>query len=53
MPGRQPARLPLFAAVVEPERDVLRDALAEVDTNALSPREALEVVYRLKEVMGE
>ncbi len=45
--------LPLFAAAVDPEPDRLREALAAVDTDTLSPREALEVVYRLKEVMGE
>ena len=46
--------LPLFAAAPpEPEVDALREALAELDVEALSPREALEAVYRLKEVAGE
>jgi len=43
--------LPLFAAAVEREAeapDVLREALAAVDVDALTPREALELVYRLK-----
>jgi DNA mismatch repair protein MutS len=43
--------LPLFAAAIERDAepvDALREALAAVDTDALSPREALELVYRLK-----
>ena len=43
--------LPLFAAAVEREAeapDLLREALAAVDVDALTPREALELVYRLK-----
>ncbi|HEX9946142.1 MAG TPA: DNA mismatch repair protein MutS, partial [Allosphingosinicella sp.] len=43
--------LPLFAAAAqqeEPSADPLQSALAEVDADALSPREALELVYRLK-----
>ena len=32
----------------EPAADALRDALAQVDPDALSPREALELLYRLK-----
>lgn len=47
--------LPLFAAAAAaPEREVdaLRDALAALDIDALSPREALEALYRLKEVAG-
>jgi DNA mismatch repair protein MutS len=43
--------LPLFAASVqaeEPAPDPLQTALAEVDADALSPREALDLVYRLK-----
>ena len=43
--------LPLFAAAVEREAeavDPLREALGAVDADALSPREALELVYRLK-----
>lgn len=52
------AALPLFAAAAEPvgaepaavapERDALRAALAEIDPDALTPREALEALYRIK-----
>ena len=43
--------LPLFAAATEREAeapDALREALLEADADALTPREALELVYRLK-----
>jgi DNA mismatch repair protein MutS len=43
--------LPLFAAMTtaEPEEaDALRAALDAVEPDSLSPREALEIVYRLK-----
>jgi DNA mismatch repair protein MutS len=44
--------LPLFAAAAAqeetPEEDPLKAALGEVDADALSPREALDLVYRLK-----
>ncbi|MXO94493.1 DNA mismatch repair protein MutS [Erythrobacter arachoides] len=43
--------LPLFAAAFEAQEaqcDTLRDMLAGVDVDALSPREALDVLYRLK-----
>ena len=43
--------LPLFAALaaeVPEERDGLRDALAALDADALSPRDALEAIYQLK-----
>ena len=43
--------LPLFAAATEREADAadpLRDALAAVDADALTAREALELIYRLK-----
>src|SRR5207302_492311 len=42
--------LPLFAATKEPERtpDPLAEALDEVDPDSLTPREALEQLYRLK-----
>jgi DNA mismatch repair protein MutS len=49
------AALPLFAAAgekvaaePEPERDALREALAEIDPDALTPREALEALYRIR-----
>ncbi len=43
--------LPLFAAAAEREAeapDPLREALATLDVDTLTPREALELVYRLK-----
>ena len=50
-----PARLddlPLFAAVAEPPpapiSSVLDDAMAGIDPDELTPREALEALYRLK-----
>ncbi|MFW2831445.1 DNA mismatch repair protein MutS [Sphingomonas sp. ID0503] len=48
--------LPLFAAAAAAEEvkpDRLREALAAIDADALSPREALEAVYRLKAMAGE
>jgi DNA mismatch repair protein MutS len=47
--------LPLFAAAPqeEPAPDPLHSALAEVDADALSPREALDLVYRLKRLAAE
>ncbi len=47
--------LPLFAAMAEAheaERDAVRERLREVDADALSAREALELVYELKR-LGE
>jgi DNA mismatch repair protein MutS len=47
--------LPLFAAAVETEAgpDPLVAALEEIDPDRLSPREALEQLYRLKQVAAE
>jgi DNA mismatch repair protein MutS len=46
--------LPLFATPVEESApDVLADALAAIDPDALTPREALEALYRLKQVGAE
>ncbi|HEX8527923.1 DNA mismatch repair protein MutS [Allosphingosinicella sp.] len=48
--------LPLFAAAAqqeEAEPDPLAAALAEVDADSLTPREALELVYRLKRIEAE
>jgi len=48
--------LPLFAAAAEVEQakpDPVRAAVAEVDADALSPREALELIYRLKGILAE
>ena len=50
--------LPLFATTAlpvshrEPVRDVLRESLAEITPDTLTPREALELLYRLKGLMG-
>jgi DNA mismatch repair protein MutS len=47
--------LPLFATAVEQEdrTDPLHDALAAIDADALSPREALDALYRLKALARE
>ncbi|MBB5684343.1 DNA mismatch repair protein MutS [Sphingobium boeckii] len=48
--------LPLFAAMAAApavEKDALRDALATIDADALSPRDALEALYRLKRLAEE
>jgi len=48
--------LPLFAAAAEASEsgpDPLHAALAEVEPDTLSPREALELVYRLKRLQAE
>jgi DNA mismatch repair protein MutS len=47
--------LPLFAATAEPESspaDPLREALGEIDPDTLSPREALETLYRLTRLVN-
>jgi DNA mismatch repair protein MutS len=57
-PTRILADLPLFAAVprehsaVEAEPDAVREALALIDPDALSPREAMEALYRLKALVS-
>lgn len=48
--------LPLFAAAAQVEvevRDTLRDDLAALDVDAMSPREAMEALYRLKGLANE
>ena len=47
--------LPLFAASPKDEAapDALRAVLAEIEPDSLSPREALELVYRLKRLKVE
>jgi DNA mismatch repair protein MutS len=49
--------LPLFAAAAAQEEEIapdrVRAALAEADADALSPREALDLVYRLKQIASE
>jgi len=47
--------LPLFAAtlaeVPTAAKEALRDALAAIDPDALAPREALDALYRLKQIL--
>jgi DNA mismatch repair protein MutS len=48
--------LPLFAAMVEPQPqvvDALKDRLSEVEPDQLSPREALDLLYKLKAIAAE
>jgi len=47
--------LPLFAAATEPEHgpDPVATALGEIDPDSLTPREALEELYRLKRLASE
>ncbi|MCT2557623.1 DNA mismatch repair protein MutS [Tsuneonella sp. YG55] len=48
--------LPLFAAAVQAEEeacDTLRETLRELDVDALTPREALDLLYSLKREAGE
>jgi DNA mismatch repair protein MutS len=49
--------LPLFAAAAatqeEAEQDPVLTALAGIDADALSPREALELIYQLKRRAAE
>ncbi len=48
--------LPLFAASLadeETETDMLRDALKELDIDALSPRDALDRLYALKSLLEQ
>jgi DNA mismatch repair protein MutS len=47
--------LPLFAATAEPDHgpDPLTVALDGIDPDSLTPREALEYLYRLKRLAAE
>ena len=47
--------LPLFAAASEPEPalDPVAEVLAQIEPDSLSPREALEQLYRLKRMVAE
>jgi DNA mismatch repair protein MutS len=48
--------LPLFAASMvetQPSADPLRDALANLDIDALSPRDALDQLYALRKLANE
>ncbi len=46
------ADLPLFATLQEPPPDALRTMLAQVDAETLNGRQALDLVYRLKDAAG-
>jgi DNA mismatch repair protein MutS len=60
-PARLAEDLPLFAAVLERARprpgrreaSAIEGALAAVDPDALTPREALQLVYRLKALLND
>jgi len=45
--------LPLFevGVVRQPETDALRDALTDIDPDRLSPRDALDWLYRLRKML--
>ena len=46
--------LPLFATAPEPEApDPIAAALGDIDPDSLTPREALEALYRLKRIVAE
>jgi DNA mismatch repair protein MutS len=47
--------LPLFASAAVPEHapDPILSALEEIDPDSLTPREALEALYRLKRLASE
>ena len=47
--------LPLFAAAPSPEAaaDPLAEALADLDPDSMTPREALDALYALKRLVGE
>lgn len=57
--GGSMTELPLFAAVSEPEIEAppqnnqLTDALNALDPDSMSPRDALESIYRLKSLLDE
>ncbi|MEJ2603826.1 MAG: DNA mismatch repair protein MutS [Gammaproteobacteria bacterium] len=54
-PDHGPQRELLLEAPIqeEPAEDALRETLEELDPDSLSPREALELIYRLKALAGE
>jgi DNA mismatch repair protein MutS len=51
--GREPviADLPLFAAAAEPPADEIAAILQEIDPDSLNARAALDLIYRLKEMV--
>jgi DNA mismatch repair protein MutS len=50
--GGQP-QLPLFNGRGPPQPDALRQALVQLDPDALTPKAALETLYRLKGLLGD
>ncbi|SCU74235.1 hypothetical protein CNECB9_1680001 [Cupriavidus necator] len=44
---------PPLAPALAPEQAALVDALADLDPDTLTPRAALEALYRLKALAGE
>jgi DNA mismatch repair protein MutS len=50
---RAQRELPLFPAPPEPRSDPLREALTALDPDEMTPRAALEAVYRLKRLLDE
>jgi DNA mismatch repair protein MutS len=47
--GHPQTQLP-FSTPVEPQSDELADALDEIDPDALTPKQALDALYKLKEI---
>ena len=45
--------VPLRAEAAAPGKDPLAEALSAIDPDALSPREALEAIYRLKAMQAK
>jgi DNA mismatch repair protein MutS len=48
--GHLPASLPLFSYTPEPAPDALRMAFEQLQPDSLSPKEALETLYKLKQL---
>jgi DNA mismatch repair protein MutS len=43
----------LFNAPVEKEQDLLAEAMAEINPDELTPKQALDELYRLKKIRDE
>ena len=50
--GAPDAQPPTPAAAAAPPPSALEQAVAALDPDALSPREALEALYRLRQLLG-
>jgi DNA mismatch repair protein MutS len=50
---QQQSQLPLFDQAPPPPRSAVECLLAEIDPDELTPRQALEQLYRLKQSLGE